>query len=300
MRYPAYMKNGDGTTYFETLVSTANLAHHLGNPDWAVFDCRFALDNPDAGKGAYRQRHIPGAHYAHLDEDLSSPISAATGRHPLPSPELLATKLSVWGVDRDSQVVVYDDAGGAMAARMWWLLRWLGHQNVAVLDGGLQAWQREGHALTSEPSKNLQKQFVVEPLNNQWLDTLAVQAARAKNGVLLIDARAEERYRGEEEPVDPVAGHIPGAVNRPYDRNLAKDGCFLGAGQLRDEFEQTLAGVASDQVVHMCGSGVTACHNLLAMEIAQLSGSRLYAGSWSEWIRDPGRPIATGPESASR
>ncbi|TXH69344.1 MAG: sulfurtransferase [Thiothrix sp.] len=277
---------------YKTLINTQNLVARLGQKDQIIFDCRFNLADPSAGERAYQAGHIPGAFYLHLDNDLSSPIQANTGRHPLPDPENLANKLAAYGLNRNTQVFVYDDNSGAFAGRAWWLLRYLGHEAVAVLDGGLTAWLAEGEILEQTlPSKPEQRgDFKAQTQDTYVLTTESLSQAHAYQ---LIDARSPERFRGELEPIDPIAGHIPGAINRPLTDNL-QDGQFKAPEILRQEWEAKLAGKVPNEIVHMCGSGVSACHNLLAMELAGLSGSRLYVGSWSEWIRDPKRPIATG------
>ncbi|MCP4595696.1 sulfurtransferase [Neptuniibacter sp.] len=274
---------------YQTIVSVETLKQNLGQPNWVVFDCRFNLMDTEAGQQAYAEAHIPGAFYLHLDNDLSSPISPDTGRHPLPDPTKLAEKLAQSGVDKNTQVVVYDDCGGAMAARTWWLLRWLGHDAVAVLDGGLPAWVAAESCSTEIPEAR-ESGFTPELHGVMNLSVDQLQQELSVGDILLVDARAAERYRGEVEPIDPVAGHVPGAENRPLTDNLA-DGLFKSAEQLHEEWSAVLQGAAPDQVVHMCGSGVTACHNQLSMEIAGLTGSRIYSGSWSEWIRDPNRPV---------
>ncbi len=268
-----------------TLVST---------PEIVVFDCRFNLADPGWGERAYRERHLPGARFADLDRDLSSPIGPATGRHPLPDAARLAHKLGQWGVDRSVPVAVYDDAGGAFAVRLWWLLRWLGHPSVALLDGGLQGWLAMGGALTTDLPRPGPRRFEAQVNDAGWVTTAELVAGLAEDRFQVIDARAPVRFRGESEPIDPVAGHIPGAVNLPLQDNLAADRRFLPSDQLRARFLAVLGERPPHAAVHSCGSGVNACHNLLAMEVAGLSGSRLYAGSWSEWIRDPQRPVATG------
>jgi thiosulfate/3-mercaptopyruvate sulfurtransferase len=278
---------------FDTILSTQTLADHIGDPDWVIFDCRFELSDSGAGERSYCEGHLPGARYVHLDRDLSSPVTPTSGRHPLPAPEILASKLGEWGVDCATQVVVYDDAGGAIAARMWWLLRWLGHNAVALLDGGIGQWTRERRPLSQEAPRAASKRFSGRVAADQWMTAEQVQAALARNNLLLMDARAGARFCGKEEPIDPVAGHVPGAVNRPYQLNLTENGLFLPADELRRQFSERLGNWRPEQTAHMCGSGVTACHNLLAMELAQFPGSRLYPGSWSEWIRDPGRSIET-------
>ena len=274
------------TMAFTTLVSAQGLATHLDDPAWRVFDCRHDLAQPQAGEVAYRGAHIPGAQFLHVDRDLSGPLTGRNGRHPLPDPALLAGKLARAGVSNESQVIAYDDAGGAYAARPWWLLRWLGHVRVAVLDGGITAWVEAGYPLTDRDPP-------VAPATFDWrLTAPTIDAAAAlRADLLLIDARAPARYRGEQEPIDPVAGHIPGAVNRPFRDNLDDDELFKPPAQLRAEFEQLLQGRAAQSAVAYCGSGVTACHNLLALEIAGLPGARLYPGSWSEWCSDPQRPV---------
>jgi thiosulfate/3-mercaptopyruvate sulfurtransferase len=279
---------------FTTVVSAKQLADQLDNPDWVVVDCRFTLTDPESGRRAYAVGHIPGARYAHLEEDLSAPVGAHTGRHPLPDPEELARRLGEWGIDGDKQVVVYDDTFGAMAGRLWWLLRWLGHDRVALLDGGLPAWKRVGLPLSATPPRIHATHFVANLRPGLVVDAGAVQAATEDRSGVVIDARAEERFSGDVEPLDPVAGHVPGAVNLPWEDNLDMDGTFLSSEELRELYEDIVGKRSPSHVFAMCGSGVTACHNLVAMEIAGISGARLYAGSWSEWISDPERPVATG------
>jgi thiosulfate/3-mercaptopyruvate sulfurtransferase len=277
-----------------TLVSAATLNENINNPKWGIIDCRFSLANSVAGSFAYRHGHLPNAHYAHLNNDLSSAITDFTGRHPLPNFTLLANKLGAWGISNDTQVIVYDDAGGAFAGRLWWLLNSLGHHKVAVLDGGIQNWLKQGHELTTT-LPTLQSTIFRPYLNpTYWLTATQVQNKLAKKSICLIDARTPERYRGEQEPIDPVAGHISGALNRPFQLNLDNTGLFLSAQSLNNQFKKLISTTAPEQVIHYCGSGVTACHNLLAMEIAGLTGSKLYAGSWSEWIRDKNRGVAKG------
>lgn len=281
--------------YINTIVSTEDLAQHLDDPRWIVFDCRFTLTDPEAGRRAYAAGHIPGARYTHLDDDLSGTIiPGQTGRHPLPEPEVLAKKLYEWGVGVNRQVVVYDDSFGSMAVRMWWLLRWLGHPGVALLDGGFPKWVRELRPVTTDLPKIDKGNCVCLPERSQVVTAEDIQQAIAGNHSLLIDARSERRFTGEYEPLDPVAGHIPGAINWDFEENLDIDGTYLPPEALRENYQALLKGRAPHEVIHTCGSGVTACHNLLAMEIAGLPGSKLYVGSWSDWITDPARPIATG------
>ncbi len=277
---------------FTTLVDTTTVAAHLDDPDWVVFDCRFDLTKPDAGQRAYAEAHIPGARYAHLDNDLSSPITANSGRHPLPDVEVLAAKLGRWGVDRHKQVVAYDGGAGAVAARLWWVLRWLGHNAVAVLDGGLSKWQEERRPVTNDVPTITPTVFRATVDDSLWVQTSVVERLIAEGSHLLVDARAVPRFKGAREPIDKVAGHIPGAINRPFDNNVDAHGCFLRDDVLRSQFQELLQGKEPAQAINMCGSGVTACHNILAMERAGLPGAKLYVGSWSEWIRDSRRPVA--------
>lgn len=280
---------------YTTLISTQELATHLGDPNWVIFDCRFTLTDPEGGRQAYEAGHIPGARYVHLDDDLASPMGANTGRHPLPDPKLLTEKLCKWGVGINRQVVVYDDSYGSMAARMWWLLRWLGHPDVALLDGGYPKWTREKRPLAKEAPVDIHHaSCACLPERSQWADAAEVLESLSDKKTRLLDARPDRRFSGEYEPFDPVAGHIPGAINWPFEENLDIDGTMLPPEALREQYQALLHGAAPHQVIHMCGSGVTACLNVLAMEAAGLSGSRLYPGSWSEWITDPSHPVATG------
>ena len=277
------------------LVDSATLSARLDDPSWVLFDCRFNLMDPTWGRKQFENGHIPGACYAHLDEDLSAPTGPGTGRHPLPDADLLMNKLGSWALRDGAQAVVYDDLGGAFAVRLWWLLsHWLGHRRVAVLDGGLGAWTADGRALSTSPPPPASGTFTGQPNQDAWVRTTDLVANLKTGRLLVIDARASERFRGELEPIDPVAGHIPGAINLPLTGNLDQNGRFLSAKRLRERFLGASGGRPPTAVVHSCGSGVNACHNLLAMEIAGLQGSRIYAGSWSEWIRSPERPIATG------
>lgn len=281
---------------FDTLVETEALAAHLEDPAWVVFDCRASLGDPDAGPKAYTASHIPGARHIHLERELSGQVTPDTGRHPLPNPRRLAEVLGRAGVGENSQIVAYDDMQGAYAARLWWLARWLGHKQVAVLNGGWQQWLKEERPVTQALPQQHSRNFPLRDASREaWMSVADVlELVRGRKRGLLLDARAATRFRGDEEPVDPVAGHVPGAVNMPYGENVAGDGRFKSPAELRRRFEHALAGVRADQAICMCGSGVTACHNLLAMEVAGLKGARLYAGSWSEWIRDPTRPVARG------
>lgn len=273
------------------LVSADELAAH---PEWRVFDCRHDLKNPDYGRQAYARGHIPGALFLHLDEDMSGATNGGNGRHPLPDVATFARRMSDCGVDSSTQVVAYDNEGGIFASRLWWLLRWLGHERVAVLDGGLAGWKRSKRELEETVASVAPRQFTPQP-QELFVDIGRVLADLGSERMLIIDARSPERFRGENETLDPVGGHIPGAVNRFYFDNLDDDGCFFKPpAELRTEFTAMLGSRPATQVVQQCGSGVTACHNLLAMELAGLSGSKLYPGSWSEWCADPSRPVARG------
>ena len=284
---------------FTTLIDAAALRDLVGQPNLAVIDCRFDLMNPEGGHRAYLDGHLPGARYADLNKDLSAPITATSGRHPLPTPGAFAATLARLGVGRTTQVVAYDDSAGAFAARLWWMLRWVGHAAAAVLDGGIKAWVSAGGALELGQEKTLPEPVGVNHLSVQAdmtavIDTAELERRLKDPTLLLIDARAGERFAGTVEPIDAVAGHIPGAVNYAFSANLGADGRFLAAPALRRAWEKRLAGRSPAQVAAMCGSGVTACHNLLSLEVAGLRGAKLYAGSWSEWIRDPQRPVARG------
>lgn len=278
------------------LITAERLHTRLQEPDLVVLDCRFALDDPAYGARSYGEGHIPGARFADLEHDLSAPVvKGVTGRHPLPNAVALVGKLRAWGIDNDSTVVLYDDGPGAFAARAWWLLAWLGKRDgVLLLDGGLKAWKEAGLALTSETPTVQPGRFNGQPDDSLLLAAAQLQQRLGSAELTLLDARALPRFRGEVEPLDPVAGHIPGAQCAVFTDNLGGDGRFLPAEQLRARFD-TLRGTRPvESLVAYCGSGVTACHNLLAMEIAGLHGASLYPGSWSEWCANPARPVATG------
>ena len=281
---------------FTTLITADTLARYLCGTDWIVIDCQHDLANPAAGSAAFAAGHIPGAQHAQLDTDLSDkspgPQGKFRGRHPLPKRETFVETLRRWGVNTTSQVVAYDAQGGMLAARLWWMLRWVGHDAVAVLDGGLPAWQNLGQSLETMATSRPRGAFTPGPslARSVTVDELLTNLDTRQRTVL--DARAPDRFRGENETLDPVGGHIPGAKNRFFKDNLQADGCFKPASQLRAEFS-ALLGVPEHSVMQ-CGSGVTACHNLLAMEVAGLGGAALYPGSWSEWCSDPTRPVATG------
>lgn len=275
-----------------TLVQAETLAIALGRADLAILDCRFSLAAPGAGERAYLEGHIPGAYYAHLDRDLSDLRRTGAGRHPWPDAADFTARLGAWGITPQTQVVAYDDGDGAHAARAWFLLRALGHEKVAVLDGGWKRWTTLGLPVDSKVPAPAHARYRGEFDAARLLDVEAVQARLAAGG-LLVDARAADRFRGENETIDRVAGHVPGAINRPYAQNLA-DGRFKTPAQLAEEFRALLGTHAPEETMVMCGSGVTACHHLLAMERAGLRGAKLFTGSWSGWIADPARPVATG------
>lgn len=279
------------------LVSYTGLAAHLDDPDWIVFDCRHDLMDLGKGERLYREGHIPGAHFAHLDIDLSGEKSGSNGRHPLPAPAAFSAFLARHGVTETSSIVAYDDAGGPYAARLWWLARWIGLRKVALLDGGLPAWTAAGLPLTraAPAPRPTTLSTHADPL--MVLSAAEVQARLHDDAAMtLIDARAPERYRGDVEPIDPVGGHIPGAHNRFFKDNLRPDLTLRSADELQAAFRALAPDLNPSHVVHQCGSGVTACANLFAMEYAGLTGSKLYAGSWSEWLSDPARPVAKGPQ----
>jgi thiosulfate/3-mercaptopyruvate sulfurtransferase len=281
---------------YTTLISADELKPHLEDTRWAILDVRHDLFDPLAGIRAFRAGHVPGARFSRLDDDLSGTRTGRNGRHPLPEREALVERFRAWGISNTSQIVAYDAQGGQFAARLWWLARWLGHRQVALLDGGWPAWVAAGGASHIEETLRAPGSFVAgEPLVDV-VTAAGVLADLGRGDRVVVDARSPERYRGEQEPLDPVAGHIPAALNRPVAQNLGTDQRFKSPALLRTEFAALLGEHAPRDVTHQCGSGVTACHNALAMEIAGLPGSALYAGSWSEWVADPGRPVRTGAD----
>ena len=277
-----------------TLITAGDLATQLDEPRLRIFDCRFDLARPAWGREAWREGHLPGAVHADLNADLAAPVTARSGRHPLPAPAEFAARLRSWGVDPDSRVVAYDDGNGMYAARLWWMLRWLGHDDVAVLDGGLGQWRRLGLPLTTAVPARPEGRFVARLRPSLAAGPGEVAAAGHDPTARLLDARAAERYRGEVEPIDRVAGHVPGARNHPFGLSLDAEGRWLPPEALGESLAASLDGVAPERTIVYCGSGVTACHVLLALEHAGLAGARLYPGSWSEWSSDPARPVATG------
>ena len=284
-----------GTAEFPSmLVSVEQLREHLDDTRWCVVDVRHDLFDADAGIRAYREGHIPGAVFANIDTHLSGTKTGRNGRHPLPNRDDLIETFRIWGINNDTQIVAYDAQGGQFASRLWWLARWLGHRSVALLDGGWPKWSSETQLRSQDEPVRLRGSFKESASLVPLVSVQQVLQRLQDTDRMLLDARTPERYRGEQEPIDPVAGHIPGARNRPWQQNLNPDQTFKSPSVLRAEFDALLGKQAPSQVAHQCGSGVTACHNVFAMELAGLSGSALYGGSWSEWITDPKRPIATG------
>jgi thiosulfate/3-mercaptopyruvate sulfurtransferase len=280
---------------YTTLISPSELSPHLDEAEWAVVDCRFSLKDVEQGRRSYEAGHIAGAVYANLDEDLSGPIVAGkTGRHPLPDAEVFTRSLCDWGIDDSVQVVVYDDAGGAIAGRLWWMLRWMGHDSVAVLDGGWPHWESEGLAVRAGSEARDSRNFVSRVRHELLVDAQEVVRIMNDASYVLYDARGEDRYRGKNETLDPVPGHIPGAVSLPFTGNLDGAGRFQSRENLHARFQPRLNSVPAERTVMYCGSGVTAAHNVLAMVHAGLDEPRLYVGSWSDWITDSNRPVESG------
>ena len=279
---------------FTTLISTADLDQIKAVKNVRIFDCRFQLADKEAGRRAFQSAHIPGAQYVHLDDDLSGPIiPGQTGRHPLPTAAKAAQRFGAWGISNGDQVVVYDDKKGAIAARMWWMLRWLGHEAVAVLEGGWQAWEGAGLAVSDEVVSPMPATFEAKVREELVATVEEVDRERLNAEFAIVDSRAAVRYRGEQEPIDPVAGHVPGAINLPFPENWQADGNMKSAEELAARFADL---PEPQKTIFYCGSGVTACHNLLAYQHAGLGEARLYPGSWSEWIVDEARPVASGEE----
>lgn len=278
---------------YTTIVDVATVAAHLDDPSWIVVDCRHALGDFAHGRRLYEQAHLPGAFFADTEHDLAGAHTGTNGRHPLPDPETFAAFLRGIGVNDDTQIVAYDAGGDIFAARLWFLCRWIGHDACAVLDGGIAAWRAQGHPVTASPSKPHGAGSIAVHLHPEMVVNAAFVLEHLHDpDAQIVDARSAPRFAGEIEPIDPAAGHIPGAKNQPNDRDFAPDGRFKSREELRAAFAPL---GESDRIVHSCGSGVSAAVNMLAMEIAGLYGSRLYAGSWSEWAADPSRPIETGP-----
>lgn len=278
----------------EPLALQALLARGAGHV--RVCDCSFDLADPTAGERAFAQGHIPGAAYLHLDRDLSAAKTGRNGRHPLTTRDAFAARIAALGADDDTLLVACDAQGGMFAARLWWMLRWVGHARVAVLDGGLPAWRAAGGAIEAGPAEPAPRpgRFSLRPALVDTIDGATLRARLGEPGLQILDGRSADRFRGENETLDPVAGHIPGALNRPFKDNLDDAGRFLPLPVLRAQWQAVLAGRAPSTLVHQCGSGVTACHNLLALHALGLEGGALYPGSWSEWCAQPGAPVATG------
>ncbi|MCB2180011.1 sulfurtransferase [bacterium] len=275
---------------YHSILSIEQLKPHLTDPNWVIVDCRYDLADPQFGSRAYTSGHIPGAVFADINTQLSGQvIPGKTGRHPLPEIEKISGIFSNWGIEQDVQVVAYDDGGGKFAARLWWLLHWLGHSKVAVLDGGINHWQAAGYPMEIKPYKKNPRKFVPHPNPEMILDLSRLETI--PNNLLIIDSRAPERYAGKMEPIDPIAGRIPGAKNRFFQNNLQSDGTFLSLKLLREQFEALANHTTIENTVFYCGSGITGSHNVLAMYTAGLGMAKLYPGSWSEWITDPNRPI---------
>ena len=280
-------------TRYEQFIEVAQLRPVVGSQECRIIDCRFDLMQPEQGYTEYLAGHIPAAVYADLDRDLAGPVTPDSGRHPLPDPADFKTTLEAWGIDADTQVIAYDDANGALAARLWWMLRWMGHRQVAVLDGGLQAWCANAGQLESETPAYPTTVFSAAPDNGRVITTDEISATIGEGRELrLVDARDRLRFSGQTEPIDTVAGHIPGATNLPFSENLNAGGCWKSPDELRRMWAGLLGSDSPPPFSVMCGSGVTACHLVLAAIIAGLDEPRVYIGSWSEWIRDASRPVA--------
>ena len=278
---------------YKTIISADDLKNNLSNQNFIIFDCRCDIKDTGYGIKAYTEGHIPNSIFVDVDADLASEKTSTTGRHPLPDVNILSEKLSQWGFSNNKQAIIYDDAGGAFASRMWWILKWLGHDKAAVLDGALGGWMASGGKLTTENTIFERSTFTPSLRDEMHVQIKEVEDAQYKMDKLIIDARSKERYLGIKDPVDPVAGHIPGAISSPLGQNLDKKGHFKSAEELKHNFNKVIGETSSSDIISMCGSGITACHNILALELAGISDVKLYVGSWSEWITDKSRPIAT-------
>ena len=278
---------------YKTIISSDILKNNIDNKDFIIFDCRCDVKDSAYGIQAYTEGHIPNSIFVDIDSDLASEKTVTSGRHPLPDVDALSEKLSQWGLNSSKQAVIYDDAGGAFAGRMWWILKWLGHANVAVLDGALGGWMASGGKLTQDNTVFERSVFTPNAQDDMYVSINDVEDAQYKMNKLIIDARSKERYLGIKDPVDPIAGHIPGAISHPLGQNLDKKGHFKSPEELKHSFSKLIGETESGDIISMCGSGITACHNILALEIAGVCGIKLYVGSWSEWIMDKNRPIAT-------
>ena len=278
---------------YKTIISAEDLIKNIDNKEFIIFDCRCDINNTSYGIDQYTEGHIPNAIFVDIDTDLADKKTSTSGRHPLPDSSILVEKLCNWGMSNTKQVIIYDDAGGAFASRMWWILKWLGHEKIALLNGGLGAYMAAGGKLTTEITVHEKTSFEVSINDSMHVTLQEVEDAQYRMDKLIMDARSKERYLGIKDVVDPVAGHIPGAISHPLSTNLDKTGCFKSAEELKLQFSKILGDTKSEDIISMCGSGITACHNILAMEIAGIRNVRLYVGSWSEWITDKTRPIAT-------
>jgi len=278
---------------YKTIIKADDLIKILDDEGLVLFDARCDIKDTSYGIGAYNDGHIPNAIFIDIDNDMASSKGPSTGRHPLPDPEKLAEKLSQWGVDNNKQIVVYDDAGGAFAGRVWWIMRWMGHKGgVAVLDGGLSGFLSVGGKLVTDQKSRDRSRYEYDCKNDMHVSIEEVIEAQYKVDTALIDARSKERFLGIKDPVDPIAGHVPGALSQPLGNNLTSKGFFKSPEELKLIYSKLIGDIEADKIISMCGSGITACHNIIAMEIAGIKDVRLYVGSWSEWISDPQRPIA--------
>lgn len=278
---------------YKTIISENDLKNNINNKDFIIFDTRCDIKDRGYGIDSYTEGHIENAIFVDVDTDLASEKQQGTGRHPLPKVGVLSDKLSHWGMDNNKQVIVYDDAGGAFAGRMWWMLKWLGHENVAVLDGGLNSWVKNGNKLITSPTV-FEKSYFEPNIKNEMIATLSnVENAQHLMDTILLDARSKERYEGVSDPVDPIAGHVPGAISHPLGLNLERTGKFKSKEELKHNFDKISQELKNKEIISMCGSGITACHNILALELIGIRNVKLYVGSWSEWITDPNRTVVT-------
>lgn len=277
-----------------SIISSDILYQQLSSPAWRIIDCRFNLKDPGEGWALYKMGHIPNAIYAHLENDLSSKVTAYSGRHPLPDAKSFQQTLGKWNIKPETQIIVYDDSAGSYAARLWWMLRWMGHESVAVLDGGFSHWRKQGLPLViGEPTGGEISNYVGSPSMSMLIDSDSLEKRLLENKCLLIDVRDSIRFKGIEEPVDKIAGHIPGAINLPWKTNIGEDGLFLSKASLHDYYSKVLRNKPVTDTVFMCGSGVTACHSLLVLDYLGIKGAKLYPGSWSAWISDSSRPVTS-------
>jgi len=278
---------------YKTIINCEDLIKNINNDDFVIFDCRCDIKDQKHGIESFKEGHISGAIFVDIDKDLASEKTNNSGRHPLPDIDILSAKLSRWGLSTDKQAIVYDDTSGAFAGRMWWILKWLGHEKVAVLNGGIQMWEKSGGKLVKEASMNEKAEFLPNANNAMLVSIEDVGDSQYKMDKIILDARSKERYLGIKDPVDPIAGHVPGAISHPLGNNLTREGTFKTPEELKHVYNKILSDVDAPNIISMCGSGITACHNILAMEIAGIKGAKLYVGSWSEWITNSERPIAT-------